>query len=208
MECAIAICWKDDNTLKLQLKQCQCWYRDVMWIPAKILTIVTCAEPEAVDLLLEVEQLDWLLQHVDEKNFNRTCLYLMSCCRYLPEPDDMQVLEATYKIYCQQGRMPDALRIAIRMKKYELAEEVFAQEKDAAVKKQLAHILGQSVSLRQLQSFVTKDTSSIQFLLDCLLCLQSITFLLLRSADLSTWVSLQVQQTLNKWTTLHEDSYS
>jgi hypothetical protein len=28
---------------------------------------------------------------VDDKNFARTCLYLTSCCTYLPEPEDTQV---------------------------------------------------------------------------------------------------------------------
>jgi 26S proteasome regulatory subunit N1 len=48
-------------------------------------------EPEAVDLLLEVDQLDQLESYVDDKNFGRTCLYLTSCCNYLPEPEDTQV---------------------------------------------------------------------------------------------------------------------
>lgn len=52
---------------------------------------VAAAEPEAVDLLLEVDRLDQLEQHVDDKNFGRTCLYLVSCCAYLPEPEDTQV---------------------------------------------------------------------------------------------------------------------
>jgi hypothetical protein len=51
----------------------------------------TPTEPEAVDLLLEVEQLDQLEGYVDDKNFARTCLYLTSCCSYLPEPEDTQV---------------------------------------------------------------------------------------------------------------------
>lgn len=64
---------------------------------AAVVTIVVvmgvslCAEPEAVDLLLEVDQLDQLEQYVDDKNFARTCLYLTSCCNYLPEPEDTQV---------------------------------------------------------------------------------------------------------------------
>jgi hypothetical protein len=48
-------------------------------------------EPEAVDLLLEVDQLEQLEAYVDDKNFARTCLYLTSCCTYLPEPEDTQV---------------------------------------------------------------------------------------------------------------------
>ena len=34
------------------------------------------AEPEAVDLLIEVERLDILAGHVTEANHARTCLYL------------------------------------------------------------------------------------------------------------------------------------
>jgi len=49
------------------------------------------AEPEAVDLLLEVERLDLLEALCDDKNYGRTCLYLVSCCSYLPEPDDTAV---------------------------------------------------------------------------------------------------------------------
>ena len=39
----------------------------------------------------QVEQLDLLPQYVDEKNHARTCMYLVSCCNYLPEPDDQKV---------------------------------------------------------------------------------------------------------------------
>lgn len=36
-------------------------------------------EPEAVDLLMEVESLDKLLNFVNDSNFERVCLYLLSC---------------------------------------------------------------------------------------------------------------------------------
>ncbi|PNX55661.1 26S proteasome non-ATPase regulatory subunit 2 1a-like protein, partial [Trifolium pratense] len=51
------------------------------------------AETEAVDLLMEVEYLDMLIEHVDRTNFKRTCLYLTTSARYLPGPDDMLVLD-------------------------------------------------------------------------------------------------------------------
>jgi 26S proteasome regulatory subunit N1 len=57
-----------------------------------LLPCSAAAEPEAVDLLLEVDQLGQLEQHVDDKNYARTCLYLVSCCTYLPEPEDTQVM--------------------------------------------------------------------------------------------------------------------
>ncbi|RVX09512.1 26S proteasome non-ATPase regulatory subunit 2-like A [Vitis vinifera] len=40
------------------------------------------AEPEAVDLLMEVEDLDLLVEHVDKTNHKRTCLYLTSSARW------------------------------------------------------------------------------------------------------------------------------
>ena len=56
-------------------------------------------ETEAVDLLLEVEELGWLEQYVGADNYRRTCLYLTSTSAYLPEPDDMTVLHTAYSIY-------------------------------------------------------------------------------------------------------------
>ena len=35
------------------------------------------SEPEAVDLLLEVERIGLLVAHADDKNYQRTCLYLL-----------------------------------------------------------------------------------------------------------------------------------
>lgn len=57
------------------------------------------AEPEAVDILLEVDRLDMLPAHCDESNYARTCLYLTSCAAYLPEGDNMMVLRTAYDVY-------------------------------------------------------------------------------------------------------------
>ena len=103
------------------------------------------AEPEAVDLLLEVDKLDWLLEHTDRRNYRRTCLYLVSCCSYLAEPDDMSALQTAYQIYRKLDQYPDALRVAMKMKRLDLVEETFAAETDPLGKKQLAYILGQQV---------------------------------------------------------------
>ena len=68
-----------------------------------------------MDLLLEVERLDWLGRHVDAGNAGRTCLYLVSCCAYLPEADDMAVLRTAYGIHLAQGHFPDAMRLALKL---------------------------------------------------------------------------------------------
>lgn len=99
-----------------------------------------------MDLLLEVDHLEWLIDHVDGKNYRRACLYLISCCSYLPEPDDTAVLETAYNIFMKLKQYPDAIRLAMRMKRMSLVQETFAAEADAQGKKQLAYILGQHVS--------------------------------------------------------------
>lgn len=73
------------------------------------------AEPEAVDLLLETEKLEWLVQHVDAKNYARTCLYLTSCCAYLPEDDDSKVMQTAYQICTKEKQYPDAMKVALMM---------------------------------------------------------------------------------------------
>ena len=45
----------------------------------------------------------------------RTCLYLVSCCAYLPEAEDREVLATAYDIYTRQQQFPDAMRIALKM---------------------------------------------------------------------------------------------
>ncbi|KAL4435475.1 hypothetical protein ABPG77_006237 [Micractinium sp. CCAP 211/92] len=101
------------------------------------------AEPEAVDLLLEVERIPLLEEHADDKNYARTCLYLLGCHSYLPEPDDATVLRTAFNIYSKVGKHSDALRMALKLGSRELAEQAFAATAgDTFHQKQLAYILG------------------------------------------------------------------
>ena len=100
------------------------------------------AEPEAVDLCLEVERTDLIVAAVDESNCSRTCIYLLACAAYLPEPDDSTVMRAAYDAYTKVGRRPDALRVALRMGDHGLMASAFAGAQDDTERKQLAHILG------------------------------------------------------------------
>ncbi|XP_010035795.2 26S proteasome non-ATPase regulatory subunit 2 homolog A [Eucalyptus grandis] len=99
------------------------------------------AEPEAVDLLMEVEDLDMLLKHVDSTNFKRTCLYLTSAARYLPGPDDGLVLDIAYKIYLKFEEYAIALQIALFLDKTQKVKEVFMSCSDLLRKKQFCYIL-------------------------------------------------------------------
>ncbi|KAJ9568023.1 LOW QUALITY PROTEIN: hypothetical protein OSB04_003989 [Centaurea solstitialis] len=99
------------------------------------------AEPEAVDLLMEVEFLDLLVKHVDSTNYKRTCLYLTSSARYLPGPDDMSVLDIAYTIYTKFEEYPSALQIALYLDNMQHVKQVFTSCPDLLRKKQFCYIL-------------------------------------------------------------------
>lgn len=51
------------------------------------------AEAEAVDLLIEVQRLKFLLtlDSIDQNNYERICLYLVKAADYMADPDDLVV---------------------------------------------------------------------------------------------------------------------
>lgn len=99
------------------------------------------AEPEAVDLLIEVERLDKLALHVTDSNHGRTCLYLFSCSSYLPEPEDKEVLTVAHDIFMKVGKFTDAMRVALRLGNQEIMEKTFIASADKQEKRQLCYML-------------------------------------------------------------------
>ncbi|RDY11271.1 26S proteasome non-ATPase regulatory subunit 2-like A, partial [Mucuna pruriens] len=97
------------------------------------------AEPEAVDLLTEVDELYYLNAHLDKTNFKRTCLYLTSLARYLPERDD--ILNQVCWIYLQHEAYPSALQIALSLDDLEHVSRAFNFCDDVLQKKQCCYIL-------------------------------------------------------------------
>ncbi|EHA8586196.1 putative 26S proteasome non-ATPase regulatory subunit 2 [Cocos nucifera] len=96
------------------------------------------AEPEAVDLLIEVEDLDLLIEHVDATNYKRACLYLTSSSSYLPSPDDVLALDIAYSIYMKFEDHASALRIALFIDNIqglavELDDDIAADDDDREV---------------------------------------------------------------------------
>lgn len=104
------------------------------------------AEAEAVDLLMEVRSLPKLLlgNVVDDRNYERVCLYLLRSASYLIDPEDVDILyETTYQIYRNQRHYADACRVALKMKKDHHLHELFADCAELPlVKKQMALIIG------------------------------------------------------------------
>ena len=80
-------------------------------------------EPEAVDLLLEVERLNALNDFTNPNNFQRVCNYLLSCSDYAADTEEMQQTFLTaFDIYRKFKRYPEAMRVAQKMNNKELIE--------------------------------------------------------------------------------------
>ncbi|KAL6570700.1 26S proteasome non-ATPase regulatory subunit 2 A [Orobanche gracilis] len=99
------------------------------------------AEPEAVDLLMEVEDLDLLMEHVDHANYKRTCLYLTSSAKYLPGPDDVSVMDIAHAIYMKFEEYPRALQIALYIHRLQYVKELFQTCRDHLMRQQFSFIL-------------------------------------------------------------------
>jgi len=101
------------------------------------------AEPEAVDLLLELERLDLLPAVCDEANHGRAALYLVSCAAYLAEPEDEAALRCAHSIYIKFHRLPEALRCALKLAAAgeALVGATLSAAEDASLRTQLCHML-------------------------------------------------------------------
>ncbi len=78
-------------------------------------------EPEAVDLLMEVENLESIINFTNDSNYERVCNYLLSCAQYAADPEEMmKAFNTAYQIFKKHGKYPQALRVAQRINKADL----------------------------------------------------------------------------------------
>ncbi|KAA8491649.1 26S proteasome regulatory subunit RPN1 [Porphyridium purpureum] len=95
------------------------------------------AQSEAVDLLMEVDNVPLLREYVTEAHVERVAMYLVTCASYLPEPDDAEAFHEAAVLYkmCNQPRQ--AVRVALRLRDKHMIKEIF-RSADAITRKQLA----------------------------------------------------------------------
>ncbi|KAF0925139.1 hypothetical protein E2562_015415 [Oryza meyeriana var. granulata] len=123
------------------------------------------AEPEAVDLLMEVEDLDLLVEHVDSTNYKRTCLYLTSSSKYLPAPDDMLALDIAYTIYMKFEDLASALRIALLLdKSMQYVKQVYTATDDPQLKKQFSFIIARHGLAMEIDDEIAADDNDKEIL--------------------------------------------
>ncbi|KAM3295567.1 hypothetical protein ACQJBY_038065 [Aegilops geniculata] len=124
------------------------------------------AEPEAVDLLMEVEDLDLLVEHVDSTNYKRTCLYLTSSSRFLPSPDDTLALDIAYTIYMKFEDLASALRIALLLdnKSIQYVKQVYTATDDLVLKKQFSYIIARHGLAMEIDDEIAADENDKEML--------------------------------------------
>ncbi|KAI0360587.1 26S proteasome regulatory complex non-ATPase subcomplex Rpn1 subunit [Trametes cingulata] len=102
------------------------------------------AEPDAVDLLEELEIVDRIVDIVDENTYERVCQYMIRCVNLLPPPDDMSFLRTAHAIYAKHHKFPQALSLSIRIGEPELIRKDFNAPANPTMKKQLAFLLARA----------------------------------------------------------------
>lgn len=102
------------------------------------------SEPEAVDLLMDIEQVERLVEFADETNYKRLCNYLLQCSNYVPEPEDNQYRQVVADIFQKLNQPGDALRVAMAMQDLTLVNKIFEECEEETAKKQLAYMIAES----------------------------------------------------------------
>jgi 26S proteasome regulatory subunit N1 len=99
------------------------------------------AEPEAVDLLMELDTIDMLPEYVNADECSRVGLYLVTCAGYLPEPDDAHVLRIAHQLYTSNSRWQEAMWVALKLGLQERIESTFNANMSKCQRRQLAYML-------------------------------------------------------------------
>lgn len=102
-------------------------------------------EPDACDLLLELNRLNDIVPLVDEESHNRVCTYLLQLYNYKPDPINTEILRVLISIYEKLGKVNQALVIALKLNDREKALDIFRNCEDKLVQKQLAFLLARQL---------------------------------------------------------------
>ncbi|KAF2273049.1 26S proteasome non-ATPase-like protein regulatory subunit 2 [Westerdykella ornata] len=100
------------------------------------------AEADAVDILSELEMIDQIEKHLDDKTYEKVCLYMVSTVPLLTYPDNDKFLRTAYQIYRKHNQYTQAIVLAIRLNDRSLIEETFNSTDDKAIRRQMAFLIG------------------------------------------------------------------
>ncbi|KAI9758231.1 MAG: proteasome regulatory particle base subunit [Lichina confinis] len=122
------------------------------------------AEADAVDILSDLEIIEEIPQFLDENNYQRVCLYMVSMVNLLTFPEDQQFLRTAHEIYKQYNRLAQAIVLAIRLNDIDLILLDFGSTDDISLKKQMAF----QIARQQIWLEIPTETDEEAEIVECL----------------------------------------
>jgi len=111
------------------------------------------AEAEAADLLMEIEKLELIDEHVTEEDTcQRICLYLTSCVPFVPDPENTNLLKTALRLWLKFKKYSEAMRLAMQLQDVEQMKYIINLCPDESIKKQMAFMIGRQ------QTFLNDDS--------------------------------------------------
>ncbi|KAF7316023.1 26S proteasome regulatory subunit RPN1 [Mycena indigotica] len=115
-------------------------------------------EPDAIDLLQELEIVEESIVLVDKNTYTRVCQYFIGCVNLLPPSDDIAFLRPAHAIYVRQSKFPETLALAIRLGDQNLIQQDFNTPSNPWMMIQLASILARAqLSIKWLRANPDND---------------------------------------------------
>lgn len=99
------------------------------------------AEADAVDILSDLEMIEQIEGLVDDKTYEKVCLYMVSTVPLLTYPDNEKFLRTAYNIYLKHNQYTQAVVLAIRLNDPDLIEKVVTSTNDKSIQRQMAFLL-------------------------------------------------------------------
>ena len=123
-------------------------------------------ESDAIDLLIEVDCINDIKEFINENNYKKICLYLLSITNYSADTEEYRdTLELVYSIYYNKFyQYIDAMRVAIKIGNMLYIKQTFHQCEDLTTKKQLAFILAKEGIFLDEEEKTIKDKELMEIL--------------------------------------------
>ena len=138
---------------------------DLVQIIAPYLIKQHC-ESDAIDLLIEVDRTNDIKEFINENNYKKICLYLLSITNYSADTTEYrETLELVYSIYYSKfHEYIDAMRVAIKIGNMLYIRQTFHQCNDLTIKKQLGFILAREGIFLEDEEQYIKDNELMEIM--------------------------------------------
>ncbi|XP_076221243.1 26S proteasome non-ATPase regulatory subunit 2 [Nomia melanderi] len=123
------------------------------------------AEIPGCDLCLEIDQLNFLGDYLDNRNFERVCRYLEACASYSEDTERKQILRVVADQYLRFKEFCKAMLVALQLSDSEMVHKCLATCPDSVTRKQLAFILARQRDNPLRKEYEGDDAKDIEQIL-------------------------------------------